>query len=154
MKKLYHIIMWSTWFVWCHYWKSSYMTIYAQLMLRIHTHTYIPPPHTHTHTHTHTYLQKLMIVKRMPPYVGSDVHQLTLRGIKGADLSLSGSSSMIEAVKDDQLSVGEGKSKAASMSVSRRRGKRGRGGRKVTAANVGALEFSASSSSSEWFRVW
>ena len=125
------------------------MTIYAQLMLRIHTHTYIPPPHTHTHTHTHTYLQKLMIVKRMPPYVGSDVHQLTLRGIKGADLSLSGSSSMIEAVKDDQLSVGEGKSKAASMSVSRRRGKRGRGGRKVTAANVGALEFSASSSSSE-----
>jgi len=99
---------------------------------------------------------------------------------KRADLSSSGSSSMSdsEAVKDDQLSVGEGRSKAASMGVSRGRGKRGRGGRrvgergrggagrggrgrgrgergmrnktmKVTTANIGSLEFSASSSSSD-----
>ena len=83
-----------------------------------------------------------------------------------------------EAVKDDQLSVGEGRSKAASMGVSRGRGKRGRGGRRVgergrgeagrggrgrgrgergtrnrtmkaTTASIGGLEFSASSSSSD-----
>ena len=130
-------------------WSRGVTRLVTQDLHTFCDHAHAHDPHTHPHLHTHTYLQKLMIVKRMPPYVGSDVHQLTLRGIKGADLSLSGSSSMIEAVKDDQLSVGEGKSKAASMSVSRRRGKRGRGGRKVTAANVGALEFSASSSSSE-----
>ena len=52
---------------------------------------------------------------------------------KRADLSSSGSSSMSdsEAVKDDQLSVGERRSKAASMGVSRGRGKRWRGGRRV-----------------------
>jgi len=83
-----------------------------------------------------------------------------------------------EAVKDDQLSIGEGRSKAASMGVSRGRGKRGRKGRrvgergrggagrggrgqgrvergmrnkmmKVTTTSIGELEFSASSSSSD-----
>ena len=79
-----------------------------------------------------------------------------------------------EAVKDGQLPVGEGRSKAASMGVSRGRGKRGRGGRRVgergrggagrggrgqvrgqrgtrnrtMKVNAGSLEFSASSSSS------
>ena len=98
---------------------------------------------------------------------------------KRADLSSSGSSSMSdsEAVKNDQLSVREGRSKAASRGRRkggrewrgrRRVGERGRGGAgrggrgqgrgergmrnktvKVTAAKIAGLEFSAGSSSSD-----